>query len=539
MAWKIVEDRPTPPEVYNWRLYSAALLIAWGAITFGYDGAFMGTTIARSSFNEYFQIDSLSASDYADVSSNITSCFQAAAFFGAAFSWALMETWGRKITLQVSTVIFIVGAILQTVPPKNLDYIYAGRSICGLAVGGITGTAVPAYISEQSVPSIRGRLTGLFEIAYQIGSLVGFWVNYGVSQHIDLASNVSWRLPMGIQLIPAGILMAGTFFLRESPLFYMKKDQDEKALEVLTYLRNLPADHPYIQEEISLYRERILHERAVVSGKPGLWGYLRGAGREVVLKGIRNRMALAFVMFMWQNYSGANAINYYSPTLFGSLGITDVNLYTGIYGLVKAIGSIIFYVYFIDTWGRRQPWMISSVACALCLTYVGVYVKVGHPSTRDVIDKSTKMGGTAATTMIMFYSVFWSFGANGLPWIITSEIYPLGLRGLCGAYAAMCQWLWQFVITKTTPKIFIAMGWGTWIFFAACLMGSAIWSYFFLPETKGLRLDEMDALFGFAGHKGSAFEHPDVYQAHDSKARKLERVEHREDVTKATELEEV
>ncbi|ODN98151.1 hypothetical protein I350_07794 [Cryptococcus amylolentus CBS 6273] len=539
MAWKIVEDRPTPPEVYNWRLYSAALLIAWGAITFGYDGAFMGTTIARSSFKEYFQIDSLSASDYADVSSNITSCFQAAAFFGAAFSWALMESWGRKITLQVSTVIFIVGAILQTVPPKNVDYIYAGRSICGLAVGGITGTAVPAYISEQSVPSIRGRLTGLFEIAYQIGSLVGFWVNYGVSQHIDLASNVSWRLPMGIQLIPAGILMAGTFFLRESPLFYMKKDEDEKALEVLTYLRKLPADHPYIQEEISLYRERILHERAVVSGKPGLWGYLRGAGREVVLKGIRNRMTLAFVMFMWQNYSGANAINYYSPTLFGSLGITDVNLYTGVYGLVKAIGSIIFYVYFIDMWGRRQPWMVSNVACALCLIYVGVYVKVGHPTTRDVIDKSTKMGGTAATTMIMFYSVFWSFGANGLPWIITSEIYPLGLRGLCGAYAAMCQWLWQFVITKTTPKIFIAMGWGTWIFFAACLMGSAIWSYFFLPETKGLRLDEMDALFGFAGHKGSAFEHPDVYQAHDSKARKLERVEHREDVTKATELEEV
>ncbi|WVQ77677.1 hypothetical protein IAR50_007367 [Cryptococcus sp. DSM 104548] len=538
MGWKIVEDRPTPPEVYNWRLYSAALLIAWGAICFGYDGAFAGTTIARSSFKAYFHIDSLSASDYADVSSNITSCFQAAAFFGAAFSWALMETWGRKITLQISTVIFIVGAILQTAPPRNLDYIYAGRSLCGVAVGGITGT-VPAYISEQSVPSIRGRLTGLFEIAYQIGSLVGFWVNYGVSQHIDLASDVSWRLPMGIQLIPAVILLAGTFFLRESPLFYMKKDEDEKALEVLTYLRRLPADHPYIQEEISLYRERILHERAVVSGKPGLWGYLRGAAKEVVLKGIRNRIALAFIMFMWQNYSGANAINYYSPTLFASLGITDVNLYTGIYGLVKAIGSIIFYVYFIDMWGRRQPWIVSNIACALCLIYVGAYVKVGHPADRDVIDHSTKMGGTAATTLIMFYSVFWSFGANGLPWIITSEIYPLGLRGLCGAYAAMCQWLWQFVITKTTPKIFIAMGWGTWIFFAACLVGSAIWSYFFLPETKGLRLDEMDALFGFAGHKDSAFQHPDVYQAQDPKARKLERVEHREDVGKATELEEV
>lgn len=98
--------------------------------------------------------------------------------------------------------------------------------------------------------------------------------------------------------------MAGSFFLKESPLFYMKQDEDEKALSVLTYLRNLPEDHPYIQEEISRYRERILHERAVVSGKPGLWGYLRGAGKAVILKGIRNRMGLAFIMFALQNFSG-------------------------------------------------------------------------------------------------------------------------------------------------------------------------------------------------------------------------------------------
>ncbi|KIR39152.1 MFS quinate transporter QutD [Cryptococcus deuterogattii 99/473] len=535
MAWKITEDRPTPTQVYNWRLYITALLIAWGAITFGYDGAFMGTTIARSSFKAYFGLDTLSSGEYANVSSNVTSCFQAAAFFGAAFSWALMESYGRRLTLQISTVIFIVGAILQTCPPRDLSYIYAGRSLCGLAVGGITGT-VPAYISELSVPSIRGRLTGLFEIAYQLGSLVGFWVNYGVSEHIDLNSDVTWRLPMGIQLIPAGILMAGSFFLKESPLFYMKQDEDEKALSVLTYLRNLPEDHPYIQEEISLYRERILHERAVVSGKPGLWGYLRGAGKAVILKGIRNRMGLAFIMFALQNFSGANAINYYSPTLFGSLGITDVNLYTGIYGLVKAVGSIIFYVYFIDMWGRRQPWMVSSVACALCLTYIGAYVKIGHPADQDVISHSTKQGGTAATTLIMFYSVFWSFGANGLPWIVTSEIYPLGLRGLCGAYAAMCQWLWQFVITKSTPEIFLAMGWGTWIFFAACLMLSAVWAFFFLPETKGLRLDEMDALFGFTGQEGSEILHPD--SVHDPQARKLEPPSHDEDVS-LKKLEEV
>lgn len=103
------------------------------------------------------------------------------------------------------------------------------------------------------------------------------------------------------------------------------------------------------------------------------------------------------------------AINYYSPTLFGSLGITDVALYTGIYGLVKAVASIIFYGALIDIWGRRNPTIISSLACSLCLWIVGAYVKVGAPA--DVLaagrelSPSTKMGGDAATAMIMVYSV--------------------------------------------------------------------------------------------------------------------------------------
>jgi predicted MFS family arabinose efflux permease len=114
-------------------------MISWGAITFGYDGSFLGTTIVRSSFKTYFHQNALSKTEYAAVSSNITSCFQAAAFFGAAFSWASMEAWGRKITLQISTVIFLIGSLLQTVAPRDIAYIYAGRVLTGLAVGGITG----------------------------------------------------------------------------------------------------------------------------------------------------------------------------------------------------------------------------------------------------------------------------------------------------------------------------------------------------------------------------------------------------------------
>jgi hypothetical protein len=88
-----------------------------------------------------------------------------------------------------------------------------------------------------------------------------------------------------------------------------------------------------------------------------------------------------------------------------------------------AISSIIFYIFFIDLFGRRNPWMLSAGLCCLCLIYVGAYVKIGHPDASPLpLSSSTKKGGDAATAMIMLYSIFWAFGGNGLPWIVSAEV---------------------------------------------------------------------------------------------------------------------
>lgn len=196
------------------------------------------------------------------------------------------------------------------------------------------------------------------------------------------------------------------------------------------------------------------------------------------------------------------AINYYSPTLFESIGIQDTSLYTGIYGLVKAMASLIFYIVFVDKIGRRRPVIVSSLACACCLWYVGAYVKIGNPA--SILDAGGKLstsnfrGGQAATGMVMIYAVFWSFGLNGVPWIVAAEIFPGALRNFTGTWAAMVQWATQFPISKCLPYMFDSFGYGTWFFFAGFLMIATIWSYFFLPETKGLSIDQMDMiLYGF------------------------------------------
>ncbi|KAJ6442403.1 quinate permease [Purpureocillium lavendulum] len=384
-----VEDRPTPKEVYNWRLYSEATIIATGSVLFGYDSAFIGTTIARKSFTESF---SILKQDAADISSNITSAFQAGAFFGAIICFLVTEKVGRKVALQSSVLLFLVGAVLMVAATHQLSLIF------------------PSYIAELSVASIRGILTGLFEVAYQIGTLVGFWINYGINQHMDVTSTASWRVPMAVQLIPAVFLLVGSFFLHESPLWLMRKDRDEDATKVLECLRKLPRSHKYIQEDMEMMRVRLREETNLARRfGHGYVAFLKGALFELSRRGMWNRVLLVFCAFALQNMSGAAAINYYSPTLFTSIGISDVALYTGIYGLVKAVASIAFYGLLIDKLGRRWPTIVSSVACSLCLWFVGSYVKVGHPA--DIIkagkplSASTTAGGKAATAMVMVYSV--------------------------------------------------------------------------------------------------------------------------------------
>ncbi|KIV93142.1 hypothetical protein PV10_04380 [Exophiala mesophila] len=497
-GFRAVEDRPTPKEVYNWRLYFEASVIGFGALLFGYDSAFVGTTIARQSFKTDFNI---TAAEAKSISSNITSAFQAGAFFGALFCLPLTEKVGRKWALQINVLIFIVGAIIMTAATHQLSYMYAGRVLTGLGCGAITAT-VPSYIAEISISSIRGILTGLFEVAYQAGSMIGFWINYGINQNMSVTSATSWRLPMAVQLIPAVPLFVCGFLLHESPLWLLRKGKIEQAHKTLEQLRQIPADHEYVKQELATMQERLDGE-AEISRKygTGLWAYFRGALDEFSKKGMRNRVVLVFCSFTLQNLSGAAAINYYSPTLFGSLGVTDVALYTGIYGLVKAVASIIYYIAFIDMVGRRRPTIISSLACSLCLWFVGAYVKVGHPASilaaGEELSTSTAAGGKAAISMIMIYSVFWSFGLNGIPWIVSAEIFPGALRNITGTYAALVQWLIQFVMTKALPYMFASFGYGTWFFFACWMLIASLWGFFLLPETKGVTIDQMDILFGY------------------------------------------
>jgi sugar porter (SP) family MFS transporter len=263
------EDRPTPKAVYNWRVYASASVASFASCMIGYDSAFIGTTLALPSFQNEFQFDRLGKDEQGLISANIVSLYQAGAFFGSLFAYGSTHYLGRRKSLIAFVSVFILGAglMLGASRERGLGLIYGGRVLAGIGVGA-SSMIVPIYISEVSPPAVRGRLVGLYELGWQIGGLVGFWINYGVNLHVP-PRHAQWLIPFAVQLVPAGLLFVAALWIRESPRWLISSGRREKGIENLCWIRNLSRDDIYIVEEMSFIDEEIERYRREVGS--GFW----------------------------------------------------------------------------------------------------------------------------------------------------------------------------------------------------------------------------------------------------------------------------
>ncbi|RMZ85435.1 hypothetical protein DV737_g872, partial [Chaetothyriales sp. CBS 132003] len=446
----LVEDRPTPKCVYNWRVYSSAAVAASAAIMIGYDSAFIGGTLALSSFKSEFGFDKLSTSEVAFLQANIVSCYQAGAFFGAFFAYPFGHFYGRKWGLALFSLIFIIGA------------------------------------------AIRGRLVGLYEMSWQIGGLVGFWINYGVSKTMA-PSHKQWIIPFAIQLIPAGMLFTGAFIIRESPRWLFSRGRREEGLKTLCWLRMLNQDDIYLQEEVYAIDKAIEDQRTTIG--LGFWQPFRAVFSD---RRTTNRLLLGSSLFMWQNATGINAINYYSPTVFKSIGVTGTNtslLTTGIFGVIKTTVTLFWLFYLIDRLGRRGLLLFGSIAGSLCMWYIGGYIAISDPASKTSTSTSLSSGGISAMFFFYLWTCTYTPSWNGTPWVLNSEMFNQNVRTLAQACAAASNWLWNFIIARFTPQMFNSMYYGVYFFFASLMLCSFVYVYFLIPETKAIPLEKMDQLF--------------------------------------------
>ncbi|KAL4894069.1 putative quinate permease [Aspergillus ambiguus] len=490
----LVEDRPTPKEVYNWRIYLLAAVASCTSCMIGYDSAFIGTTISLKSFQDEFNWDAMSPGKQDLISANIVSLYQAGAFFGAFFAYPMGHFWGRRWGLFVAALVFTLGAglMLGANGDRGLGLIYGGRVLAGLGVGA-GSNITPIYISELAPPAIRGRLVGVYELGWQIGGLVGFWICYGVDSTLP-PSHKQWIIPFAVQLIPSGLLLLGIFFVRESPRWLFLRGKREQAIDNLSWIRQLSSDHIYMIEEIGAIDQSLEQQRSTI----GL-GFTKPFLAVWSNKRIMWRLFLGSMLFLWQNGSGINAINYYSPTVFESIGLRGANtslLTTGIFGVVKTVVTFVWLLWLIDHLGRRLLLIIGAAGGSVCLWVVGAYIKIAKPTERDP-NAPLDGGGIAAIFFFYLWTVFYTPSWNGTPWVMNSEMFDPNVRSLAQACAAGSNWLWNFLISRFTPQMFAKMDYGVYFFFASLMILSIIFVFFLIPETKGIPLENMDPLFEY------------------------------------------
>ncbi|KAI7608933.1 hypothetical protein KC343_g12512 [Hortaea werneckii] len=279
-------------------------------------------------------------------------------------------------------------------------------------------------------------------------------------------------------------------FMSESPRYLARTQGRESAEAGLSALRNLEKDHPYLIEELGHVMDQIEQEQIFAVGKG-----LKATVNMVCRKGNWNRLVIGNVMMIFMQMAGSNAINYFSPKIFKSIGLGggSTALYaTGIYGIIRLVAVLIAMYFVVDKFGRTKMLMSGSAVMAVGLWFVGAYVKVANPEESDNIGPA----GYVAIAMLYIYAVGFCFSYAGIPWIYCSEIFPMNLRSIGVGSCTATHWLLNFVIARSVPYMITDIGYGTYFVFASFITVGIVWIYFFVPETKGLSLEDMDILFG-------------------------------------------
>lgn len=486
MTAQKAEGIQEPPEAHNYLVYVIGIAMCMSGMAYGYDTGFFGGTLALPSF----------IADFGDTTSskaNMVSLFKAGSFFGTALQLPITQKYGRKFSVQVANIIFIASAFPQIFAAGSVPIFMFGRFMGGFAVG-ILCITVPIYLAEFSPSSFRGRIIGFFDIMQAVGSLLGFWIGYIVQQ--SMASNrFQWQLPVFLQLAPAAVLLVAAPFLPETPRWLIGAGRHEQAMKNLCYLRKLPESHPYIQYEYGLTKSQVDAELAI-RGDASILKLLKEL---FTLRSPRRRVLLGISIIALKAFSGINAINYYGPTIFrqlGFIGTRNALFANGVYGCVRFVFTVLFGLFVVDRIGRRRPLIFGCIFLSLCLFFVGGYLTATGIKTDD----APKVAGDyVAITAIFLYAAGYSMGWNSVPLTLVSEIFDLRFRVISMTLCIMTQWLSEFVIQQITPYALKNITTKTYFIFSSIFICGAPFIYFFVPETTGLSLENMDQLFGGDG----------------------------------------
>lgn len=430
--------------------YVAAAVAAIGGILFGFDTGIISGAIL------FVQQDfSLTVSER----SWAVSIVLVGAIIGSASGGYLSDKLGRRKSIISSAVLVIIGTAVITLS-SDIYLFFAGRFIIGTGIG-IASFISPMYISEVAPKSIRGAMVSLTQLMVTVGILVA----YVVSLYFSPSGN--WKAMFLAAVIPAAALLIGMIILPSSPRWLVFEGKVDSAM--------------HVAEEFSYDKEKA--DDAIRQMEKENEEQKNTKINELWSPAVRYVTIIGITLAILQQATGINTVIYFAPTIFEFAGYgnatASIAASVGV-GIVNVVLTVIS-IFLVDRVGRRPLLLISLSGMILSLLGLSAVFTIGAASL-----------GIYTAVFLMAYIASFAIGLGPIFWLLIAEIYPLRIRGKAMSVATVANWASNFIISLTFLGLVGLLG-TNGVFFIYAIVGvfSLIFVWKFIPETKGLSLEEI------------------------------------------------
>ena len=382
-----------------------------------------------------------------------------------AVAGRLADYYGRRPILLATAMVFVLGSLVSALAP-DLPTLLIGRLLVGIGIGGAS-MLTPLYLAEIAPARERGALVSFNQLAVTLGILASYLVGYG------LAADAAWRWMLGLGAVPGVLLALGMALLPETPRWLAGHGHVDRARVALGRLRGHEAD---IAPEMAQLRADLT--RKVQTRSHSRIG--PSAARLPLIVGIG--------LAVFQQVTGINTVIYFAPVIFQASGLSSASaaiLATAGIGVVNVVMTLVA-IWLVDRVGRRVLllWGLAGMGVSLCLLALAFLLGSGP-----------LLGWLTAASLTAYVGCF-AIGLGPVFWLLISEIFPLAVRARGMSAATIANWLANLVVALTFLDLVDVLGRpGIFSLYAALTFAAVVFSRRLVPETKGLSLEAVEALW--------------------------------------------
>ncbi|CAN6219142.1 unnamed protein product [Urochloa humidicola] len=466
-------------------VFLACLVASSGGLIFGYDIGISGGVTSMDPFLIRFfpsvysaELDVVETNQYCKFDSEIltlfTSSLYLASLVASIVAGYVTNKCGRRASMLGGGLIFLAGAILNGFA-QNVAMLIAGRIFLGVGVG-FSSQAVPLYLSEMAPAKMRGMLNISFQLMITIGILAANLINYFTAK---ISGGWGWRISLGLAAVPAVIMAGGSVFLPDTPNSLVARGKYEEARRMLRRIRGT--------DDIGLEFDDLIAAREAIKAVENPWSTL-------LERRYRPQLAMAVLIPTLQQLTGINVVMFYAPVLFKTIG------FGGTASLMSAVitGGVNMFATFVsiatvDHLGRRKLFLQGGIQMTIAQFVLGTLIAIKF-GTSGVAEISRSYAIGVVLCICVFVAAFaWSWGPLG--WLVPSEIFPLEIRPAAQSVVVVFNMIFTFAIAQVFLMLLCRLKFGLFYFFGAWEIVMTAFVFFFLPETKGMPIEEMDKIW--------------------------------------------